>query len=279
MVLVLAMVMGGTAHAGQPGEGNVVSSIDVRVTTDKEARDPMYGGIGGSVAAALGKDSKLPAVELRGDLQFNRLPPKEIAEFMLDSVGSDMGIDDVTYSRMRSRWSLAASWGATSRERGWRVRVGPEFLIEGDVGAVGRLEPIGWSPDYTAATRAGLGGAVGYALPFGSDVGDPLLDVRVAGSVLAPLSAGGGTVGAEDFEFLEVSGTEFLPVDLLGAESRAWGEATLTVKRLRLGATFGLHHRARSAYMQALSESPDHDVLASPNPVEFLGQASVGVVF
>lgn len=269
-----------SALAGLPGEGDPVTSIDVRATTDPDTRLPTFLGVGVQSAIPLAaEDEAVPDLELRADLQANQVPPADIQTFIADNGGPD----SVAYPRLRTRWSALASWGATSREGGLRLRAGPELVLDGDLGAMDALQydETGFYSDYTLAARAGLTGAFGLAIPIGEAPEDPLVDVRVGASVLLPVHASGGGVGQAEVrdDLLTIDDVAYRPVDLLGRETRVWGEGTVNVGHLRVGALLGLHHRARSVHRAALARSPDTTVSDGAYPVTFLGQLRVGVVF
>jgi len=282
MRLLLLTLLPLPALAGLPGQDEPVTSIDVRATSDADARVPLSFGAGVGLAVPLDQRMLVPDLELRTDLQHNRLPPDDIEAYMRENPAPDSQVPDrLAYSDLRSRTSIMASWGATSRQAGLRARVGPELLVWGSVGAMDKLEPIGWSPDYTAAGRLGLTGAFGVAVPIGEEIGDPLVDLRLGASLGAPLFASGGGLADPDHRAwaLTVDDVTYDPVDLLGRETRVWGEATFTVDHLRVGARLGFQHAARSRVMKARATSESWDVLDQPETVDPLAQLTVGVVF
>mgnify|MGYP004174200373 FL=1 len=282
MRLLLLALLPVPALAGLPGEDEVVSTVDLRASSDADARIPISFGVGAGTAIPLDSRILVPDLELRGDLQFNRLPPEEVEAFMRETAdaGSDVP-DRLAYTDLRSRISAQASWGATSRESGLRGRVGPLLVVEGNAGAMDRLAPIGWAPDYTASGRLGLTGDFGVAMPFGEEVGDPLLDLRFGASIAAPAFASGGQLSDPDDRAwaLTVDDQTFAPTGLLGRETRAWGDAAFSVDNLRVGLMLGFHHRARSAVVKARAGSENWDVLDQPETIDPLVQLTVGAQF
>jgi hypothetical protein len=278
------------ALAGLPGEGEPIVSVHAAGVSDSQARTPV--GLGAEVRAAipLSEAELVPDLEFRAGLVHTRLPPAENEAFILANPGDpDAEVPDaIRFSRWESRLHAFASWGATDRGDAPRVRAGVVGLIDGTAGASRVLDPLGWSPDYTASFRAGPSAAVGWALPLGEDIGDPLLDVRVGASVLVPLSAGGGLLAgsADDRDFVlvvedgcDVGDCVFGPAAVIGRETRAWAEGTLTVDHFVAGLELGLEHNARSAVTRARGRSPVWDTADLPEQADPYVRLTVGWMF
>lgn len=280
---LLGLALPTSALAGLPGEEAPVLGVDALGTSAADLRSPLSVGGRLTFAAPLHRDPLVPDLEARAELTGNRMPPREVEDFMRANPGPDAsgGAERIDYTRLQSRMEATASWGATSREPGLRLRVGPLAVIDGDAGAMSALEPVGYAPDYTMSLRAGLTGAFGVALPFGEEIGDPLLDLRLGGSVASPLVVSGGRLDDPDFRdfALTVDDKTFREEQLAGRESRLWGEATFTVDHFRVGVDLGFNHRARSAIQRARAESPNWEVLDQPQPVDLLGRVTVGAIF
>jgi hypothetical protein len=282
---LLALLLPAAALAGPPGSGDPVTTVIVGAETDTDARLPI--GLGGEVRLAipLAESPDVPALELRASGLHTRQPPAEIEDFMKE-VASEQGFtelpDKLAWSRWESRLQAMASWGATSREGGLRLRAGAVGVVAGSVGSTTQLEPIGWDANFTASLHLGPTAAVGLAVPFGDDLGDPLLDVRLGTSWALPVSTGGGTMSgpAVDREWtLTVDDRTYSSRALIGRESRAWVEAGLIWGQFTVQAELGLEHNAHSAITRARADSPDWDIILEPEAVQPHARLMLGVVF
>lgn len=264
------------AAAGVPGDDAPIVSLHGTAVHDGEARDPL--ALGGELRAAFPFD-----LDLRGRLLHSRLPPREIEDDMRASpVPSDAEVPDrLAYSRWEARLQAGWSHHATERTSGLRMRAAALGIITGDSGATRKLEPIGWSPDYTAAFKFGPTLAIGWAAPLADTPTAALLDVRLGASLALPVTAGGGRLSnLEDYPWvLEIDDQTYRPAQLTGRETRAWIEGNLTYKRLILSAELGLEHNARSAVRRARIDSPDWDVTDTPEKVAPHIAIQVGAIF
>lgn len=286
MRLLLIALLPLPALAARPGEDGTVTTLGLAAGLDTYSRHDVGFGVDARVAIPVNPErAVVPDVELRGTLLNTRLPPKNIESFIRGTGdGSGEPIPDdakLDYAHWQARVQALASWGATSRELGLRARVGGLFVVDGDSGAVGRLGPYGWEPDYTAAMRLGLTGAAGIGVPLGDEIGDPLLDLRLGGSLAAPIMAGGGRLADDEFRdfALTVDDQLFEPTGFVGREARVWGEATAVFDRLSVSVEIGLEHTARSAISRARAESDSWDWVDEPAVAEPHGAITVGWVF
>jgi hypothetical protein len=276
-LLVPALLTPLAAAAGVPGDDAPIFSGHLVGELDADARGPI--GLGGELRLQSPAD-----LDLRARLVHTRLPPKDIEQYMLDNpepAGADVP-DSLAFSRWEARLQAAWSLRATERDAGLRLRAGAVGVIGGTAGATARLGPIGWSPDYTTALQLGPAVAVGWATPLSDDPGSALLDARLGASVAMPFAAGGGRLaaGEEDRAFaLTVDDRTFRPAGLVGRESRAWIESTLTWRHLVIGAELGLEHNARSAVRRARAASPTWGVADVPEKVAPHAAVTVGVIF
>ncbi|MFK7926935.1 MAG: hypothetical protein AB8H79_02010 [Myxococcota bacterium] len=272
--------------AARPGEDGTVTTVAAQVGLETQSRHELGAGASLRFAIPVRPDKAIiPDLEIRTSLMHTRLPPKDaedtirkLSEGIGNPIPSDSRLD---YAHWESRTELLASWGATSRKAGLRARVGGLWTLDGDAGARARLEPHGWMPDYTAATRLGLTGAAGFAVPLGDEIGDPLIDLRVGMSMAAPLSAGGGGLSdSYDREFtLTADGKLYGAPQLLGRESRIWGEATAVFDRLHIGVELGLEHISRGAVAKARAQDPLWNWVDEPEPPSPHATITVGGVF
>jgi len=265
------------AFAGVPGDGKTIVSGHATAVHDAEARDPL--AIGGELRVAFPID-----LDLRGRLLHSRLPPRDIEDFMrANPEPSDASVPArLAFSRWESRLQAGWSLRATERDAGLRIRLAAQGVIAGTAGASVKLDPIGWSPDYTASFHLGPVATIGWATPLADSPTSALLDVRLGASLVSPISAGGGRLarGPEERAFaLTVDDETFRAAGLLGRESRAWIEGNLIHRRLVLSAEIGLEHNARSAVRRARGASPNWGVADVPEKVAPHAAIQVGVIF
>lgn len=265
------------AFAGVPGEGKTIVSGHVTAVHDAEARDPL--AIGGELRFLFPID-----LDLRASLLHSRLPPRDIEDFMrANPEPADASVPSrLAFSRWESRLQAGWSLRATERDAGLRIRLAGLGVIAGTAGAGVKLDPIGWSPDYTASFHLGPLATIGWATPLSDSPTSALLDVRLGASLAAPISAGGGRIGrgADDRAFaLTVDDEVFRARGLLGRESRAWLEGNLIHRRLVLSAEIGLEHNARSAVRRARGASPNWGVADVPEKVAPHAAIQIGVLF
>lgn len=269
--------------AGLPGEGEAVTSIHAAGVLDANARGGL--GLGAEVRSALplSDSAAVPDLELRAGAVHTRLPPKDVEAFMkANPEPADASVpDSLAFSRWEARLAASAAWGATSREPGPRLRAGLLGIVDGTAGAARRLEPIGWASDYTASLRLGPVASVGWAIPLGDAVDDPLIDVRLGGSWAVPASAGGGRLASEaerDF-VLTVDDQTFGSAGIVGREVRTWLGADVLLDGLTVGAEVGLEHTARSAVARARARSESWDVQDVPEQIDPHVRVTVGWTF
>lgn len=285
--LALAILCPTTATAGVPGEDAPIVSVHADGITDSQARSPLGLGAGIRVAIPLADDTWVPDLELRFGAVHSTLPPKEIEAFILDNPAPDSTVpESIRFSRWEARFSALASWSATERTEAPRVRAGLVGLVDGTAGAQRALDPIGWGPDYSRSLRMGPTAAVGWAMPFGDEIGDPMLDVRIGGSVLQPVAAGGGLLSSDlRDEVLTVeegcdgADCSFAATGWIGRETRAFAEGTFTVDHFVAGVELGLEHNARSPITRARARSPRWDTQDVPETADPYVRVTVGWMF
>jgi hypothetical protein len=265
------------ALAGVPGEEKAIISGHAAIEHDAEARDPL--AVGGELRVILPQD-----LDFRVRLVHTRLPPRDIESFMRANPQPPDATapGSLAFSRWESRFQAGWSLHATERDPGLRLRLAGLGVISGTSGATAKLDPIGWSPDYTAAFQAGPTATIGWATPLSDRPTSALLDVRLGGSIAVPITAGGGRIGRgdEDRAFaLTVDDRTFGSAGLVGRETRAWVEGNVTWRRLIVTGELGLEHNARSAVRRARAASPSWDVVDAPERVAPHAAVLVGVIF
>ncbi|MFT7517903.1 MAG: hypothetical protein ACI9MC_000027 [Kiritimatiellia bacterium] len=253
-ILLLIAASSTSALAGAPGSSEPTIAVGIGATIDPDARSP--------VGIVLDGRAELPVgLHLRAELTQFRFPDRNTESFMLENaevLDVSAAPDSVVWRVYEAR--LTAAWGLkeASRDAGLRARLGGLLVAGGSSGAAAQLEPLGWQSDLTRFAKLGPIASVGLALPFGDDPGDPLLDVRVAGSFVIPITAGGGALSTDARQStLSVDQQTFKGVGLISPEARAYIEATLWLDAIMFSAELGMEHNPISALSAARAESED----------------------